>query len=859
MVGVRHASARIRCICVVANLIRIRRISRMNGLILRDRLREVIRVVRMIKPTVEVITGLVLRPCRLCRRSAVRHIVFTEDLLVCVRRVRIRRIRHHHRELLQFPLRLECIVLLHLSRRKSERYFRHSAGHRGRNFINPTLKVIAGLVACRTALSCRRCGLTRIVTVLDRLRCRRHIAALGIKAHLITRQIVGIVKDNLTARRCRREILDAALRCKGSAHACRDRIGDLVLCRVVAVVRNAVSLLLHHIAVGTGKRKGNQPRRNFLAGNRGRELVASHAEDHRVHSPRHIGRIGRTRCACRHGCIRSDGGHHKLKGRGQKRRYLRIRKRTPVSGDIFLDLECLCRGGELLPLCIELERCGSRTGLNRCTRRITLTAAVRCRIPTREEITRTRKAGIASAAAHGLCGSLIGVRIRACVIRRGIELVSVRRDRSRTVICIVFDVGVDLNRRSGLHLTAVTVVCLCRDRNRTGLLRRRAAGRRSGVLKRHDIGRLSARNAERNSRRNRIRNQARKRGCAAVYGNLKIGDGNLRCRIKSGIYIFLAVEIAIGINHQIRGHAIGLSIKRRVDRRPAVLILQHKLLVRAEGRGVCLNNPVAVVRHQNFIGTVRSAVDQEIAVRRGIQLHLRIGGRIIHAEANVLHKAVGSRIVSRVSVCLIPDKTADLHILQDIAKRKAGLPRRAEVGRGTAAHVEVTEDHILVLHTSEESLRIVKLVLNLDKRFLARIHIVNLHADHCDIRLVCRKRRRIIRCLGRRISAGARIRIRRIRNGVIQTRERRSIDTVIIQFVLIGCGLVCRTAARIAVALSLFHDRDIELPVTRVLRVIACNVYLGAEDVVVRAYISARDLGRRLIERNRGLRVGKQT
>ena len=184
----------------------------MNGLILRDRLHKVIRIVGVVKPTVKVIAGLVLRTCRLCRRSAVRHIVLAENLLVCVRRVGIRRIGHNDREFLQFPLCLERIILLHRSRRKSERYFRHSAGHRVRNFVNPALEVIAGLIACRTALPCRRCGLTCIVTVLDRLRCRRHIAALGIKAHLIARQIVGIVKYNLTARRCRRKILDAALR-----------------------------------------------------------------------------------------------------------------------------------------------------------------------------------------------------------------------------------------------------------------------------------------------------------------------------------------------------------------------------------------------------------------------------------------------------------------------------------------------------------------------------------------------------------------------------------------------------------------------------------------------------------------------
>ena len=44
---------------------------------------------------------------------------------------------------------------------------------------------------------------------------------------------------------------------------------------------------------------------------------------------------------------------------------------------------------------------------------------------------------------------------------------------------------------------------------------------------------------------------------------------------------------------------------------------------------------------------------------------------------------------------------------------------------------------------------------------------------------------------------------------------------------------------------------------TRILRVIARNVDLRAEDVVVRANVTARNFGRRLIERNRGLRIRK--
>ena len=46
---------------------------------------------------------------------------------------------------------------------------------------------------------------------------------------------------------------------------------------------------------------------------------------------------------------------------------------------------------------------------------------------------------------------------------------------------------------------------------------------------------------------------------------------------------------------------------------------------------------------------------------------------------------------------------------------------------------------------------------------------------------------------------------------------------------------------------------------TRILRVIARNVNLRTEDVIVRANIPTRNFGRRLIERNRGLRIRKQT
>ena len=46
---------------------------------------------------------------------------------------------------------------------------------------------------------------------------------------------------------------------------------------------------------------------------------------------------------------------------------------------------------------------------------------------------------------------------------------------------------------------------------------------------------------------------------------------------------------------------------------------------------------------------------------------------------------------------------------------------------------------------------------------------------------------------------------------------------------------------------------------TRILRVIARNVDLRAEDVVVRTNVTTRNFGRRLIKRNRGLRIRKQT
>ena len=184
----------------------------MHGLVFRDRTREVIRVVRMVEPAIKVIACLILRTRRLSRRSAVRHIVLAENLLVRVRCIRIRCIRHNDSEFLQFPLRLERIVLLDRSGCEGKGHFRQCSRHRVGNFVDPASEIISGLIARRTALSRRCCGLTRIVAVLDRLCCGRHIAALRIETHLIARQIVCVVKYNLTARCGRCEILDAALR-----------------------------------------------------------------------------------------------------------------------------------------------------------------------------------------------------------------------------------------------------------------------------------------------------------------------------------------------------------------------------------------------------------------------------------------------------------------------------------------------------------------------------------------------------------------------------------------------------------------------------------------------------------------------
>ena len=701
MVGIRHRTCRITRICIVTNFVGIRQICRVDGLILGDRLREVIRIIRIVEPTVEMIARFIRRPCRLCRCRAVGNIVFPEDFLIRVCSVRIRCIRHHNDEFPKLPLRLECIILLDRSGSKCKRNFRHGAGHRIRNFVDPASEVIPGLISRRAALTCRRGGLTRIVTVFYGLRCRGDIAALRIKSHLIRRKIIGIVKDHLTADCTRREILNAPLRGKCTADTCRDSVGHFILRRIIGIVCDAVIQLLHHITVGARHCEGKETGCNFLARDGRREITAAHAEEHRINRSSHIRRIGRTRCACRHRCICTDAGHDELEVRRQQRRYLRIRQCSPVTGDILLNLKCLSHRRELLPLRIEFQRCRSRPCLYGCTRCIALTAAIGRGIPSRKEIARTHKARVRSRSADRLCGTFIGVCIRARVIRGRIELISVRRNRTGAVIRVIFDVGVDSNGRRSLHLAAVPVVCLRRDCDRTGLLRCCTAGRGSGILECNNIRRLAARNAEGYARCHRIRDDCRNRCRTAANRNFEIGNRNLRRRIEACIHIFSAVKISEGIDNHRSRHAIRLAVKRRVNRRSAVLILQHQLLFRRKTSRIRFHNPVPVVRHQNCIATVCSAVDQKISVRCRVQLYLRIGRRIIHAEANVLQETVGSGIVGRVPICLIPDKTADFHILQRIAKRKAGLTGCAEVRRRAGAHVEVTEDHILVLHVSE--------------------------------------------------------------------------------------------------------------------------------------------------------------
>ena len=226
--------------------------------------------------------------------------------------------------------------------------------------------------------------------------------------------------------------------------------------------------------------------------------------------------------------------------------------------------------------------------------------------------------------------------IRARVVRGRIKLISVRRNRTRSVVRVIFDVGVDLNGCRGLHLAAVPVVRFRRDRNCTGLLRCCTAGRGPGILKCNNVCRLTARDAERDARCHRVRDNCRNRRRAAVDRNPEIVERNLRRRIEACIHILSAVEISVGIDNHRRRHAIRLAVKRRVNRRSAVLILQHQLLFRRKTSRIRFHNPVPVVRHQNCIATVCSAVDQEISVRCRVQLYLRIGRRIIHAEANIL-------------------------------------------------------------------------------------------------------------------------------------------------------------------------------------------------------------------------------
>ena len=210
----------------------------MNREISGQRLVKVIgRAVRFC-PVVKDKVCLVVRARGFGRRAAVHGIRVLRDDLILMPRVRIRCILHRHRIVTKRPSGCQNQVAGHRCRKV----------HRAAVRVLPVRKGITGATARRRIADCGRCD--KRVTVDDSLRCRRHAAAVCIKAHRIARQEVVIRKG----RSCRRRIGN---RCRVGTS------GRLLLNRQAAVhhgscLRDVVGDTIHRVIVSITSLRGRR-------------------------------------------------------------------------------------------------------------------------------------------------------------------------------------------------------------------------------------------------------------------------------------------------------------------------------------------------------------------------------------------------------------------------------------------------------------------------------------------------------------------------------------------------------------------------------------------------------------------------
>ena len=341
MLRVRHSAAHIAAVCLIAHRVVIRRIGRMNRLILCDRRTEGIRRIPAGLPATEMIAGLVVRTVRLRGRITVRYGLRRNIL---IRRGRIRSVVDRDRVGIPRP---DCLQI-DISRNRISEVENLTCLN-----VNPMLEVVTCSVARRGGSSHRIAGLRRKMTVFDvALRRRRSTAEVGVIGDAELRQLVIIRK----ACRSRKVLISIAAclalrRHRKGGTALRHRVLEAVDRLIVGEARSCARKFLQLIYVFARHRKGSVAGLNTAAS--GREIVGAEREDCGL----------RPCCGCRHRQCRDAGGRRadclqfETEGLRGNRRSKSARCCRDVTRQSLLNRDICrhrrCRG----PDCIEIYHC----------------------------------------------------------------------------------------------------------------------------------------------------------------------------------------------------------------------------------------------------------------------------------------------------------------------------------------------------------------------------------------------------------------------------------------------------------------------------------------------------------------------
>ena len=352
---IRHRTACIRRILVVAHRVAVRCIDRMDGLIARNRCSKDVgcmtRIVVLL-PVVKVIARLVIRAIRLRGRRVVRHRRIG-DHLVLMRRICIRPIGHGNGVAVGGPSCIEGDIA------RDRRVLKVICRSRRIALLIPMTEGMARKIARRGTLT--RLGLRSAckVAVFHGLRARRHIAALRIEADRVARQRIAVIEVQSAGKRC---IAAAALFDFLHHRKCCAALRDLVVQGVdlggaaVAIACSRTRKLREFIVVITREREGQEAACHRSGRRRSECAVAESRAGQRVI------RCLRARCrTCRHReqrksrCVGLLRRQTEAEGIRHNRRILSVWQRSDVSGERLPNTEGLCCRGSLSPNRIELH------------------------------------------------------------------------------------------------------------------------------------------------------------------------------------------------------------------------------------------------------------------------------------------------------------------------------------------------------------------------------------------------------------------------------------------------------------------------------------------------------------------------